>query len=122
MQHPSAERKRSSSRPELTVTELVWSPAEAELDFGLLWIQAGQKRILHLMKHPFSIGQRVQLNKQGRVRMPRVRVRTGSVVKVTEHSDTVVVLLDGRANPLGIHHRYLERSQAKSVMPLRAAE
>ena len=61
------------------------------------------------MKHSFSVGQRVQLNYQGRARMPRARAYVGEVVKVWEHSETVRVLFDGRVTPLAVHFRYLER-------------
>ena len=61
------------------------------------------------MKHSFTVGQRVQLNQQGRARMPRIRSHAGTVVQVWEHSETVRVLLDGRTTPLALHHRYIEK-------------
>jgi hypothetical protein len=67
------------------------------------------------MKHSFEVGQRVQLNRLGRARMPRVRSHKGTVVKVREHSETIWVLLDGQITPLALHHRYVEG--ARKVRP-----
>ena len=61
------------------------------------------------MKHSFKVGQRVQLDKKGRARMPRIRSFAGTVVKVWEHSETIRVLLDERVTPLSLHFRYVEK-------------
>jgi hypothetical protein len=63
------------------------------------------------MNHPFSVGQRIQLNHHGRIRMPRVRSHVGTVIKVWAHSETIQVLLDGQVTPLSLHHRYIENAR-----------
>jgi len=73
------------------------------------------------MKHSFAVGQRVQLNMQGRARMPRVRAYAGTVVKVREHSETIWVLLDGHVTPLALHHRYMDK-QRKAKSRARTSE
>ena len=70
------------------------------------------------MKHPFSVGQRVQLNHLGRIRMPRIRSHVGTVIKVWEHSETIRILLDGQITPLNLHHRYIEKARKLKAWPL----
>jgi len=55
-----------------------------------------------------SPGARIRLSALGKTRCPRIKVHTGVVIRTTDGSDAVRVLLDGRNAPVTIHSSYLE--------------
>ena len=54
-----------------------------------------------------SPGARIRLSALGQARCPRIKVLTG-VIRTTDGSDAVRILLDGRNAPVTIHSSYLE--------------
>ncbi len=55
-----------------------------------------------------SPGARIRLSALGKTRCPKLKVHTGVVIGVTDGSDAVRILLDGRKAPVTIHSSYLE--------------
>jgi hypothetical protein len=53
-------------------------------------------------------GARVRLSALGKIRSPRIKFHTGVIVNVTDGSDRVRVLWDGRKAPVTIHSSYIE--------------
>ena len=47
-----------------------------------------------------SPGARIRLSALGKTRCPRIKVHTGVVIRTTDGSDAVRVLLDGRNAPV----------------------
>ena len=58
----------------------------------------------------FKVGDRVQLNELGRSRNKRMRVQTGTVVKISAPaiSSAIDVLFDGNKKPTRNHSSYFE--------------
>ena len=69
-------------------------------------------------------GARVRLSAFGRSRCPRIKVHTGVIIRTTDGSDAVRVLLDGRKAPVTIHSSYLalEAEQPSSNLKTATSE
>jgi hypothetical protein len=63
----------------------------------------------------FQVGDRVRLSELGKSRAPRVRVQTGSVVKLptSKSGRAIGVLFDGNKLPTLVHRTYIERESAE---------